>query len=225
MTSREGSHERKRASALMLAAQDAQAGLDPMAYVQAVFNFELNQVDSHIYADVARLISNAMEEGASASTRLSVGQAFWARAREAASPLLTRVGLDSWFGVGEASGIDELSEANHPVRFLESSADLRLSDPGLPPDPTARILDFDPAPVTSEADLSPVGSGSAAPDPSSRAPAPQIESASRLNPTLDGDGAHWAAPTDLPEGPEATPWVDERDRVPVATASGTGGPV
>lgn len=152
-------------------------------------------------------------------------KAFWARAREAASPLLTRVGLDSWFGVGEASGIDELSEANHPVRFLESSADLRLSDPGLPPDPTARILDFDPAPVTSEADLSPVGSGSAAPDPSSRAPAPQIESASRLNPTLDGDGAHWAAPTDLPEGPEATPWVDERDRVPVATASGTGGPV
>ena len=215
----------KRASTLMLAAQDAQAGLDPMAYVQAVLNSELNQVDSHIYADVARLISNAMEEGASASTRLSVGQAFWARAREAASTLLTRVGLDSWFGAGGASGIDELSEANHPVRFLESSADLRLSDPGLPPDPTARNLDFDAAPVTGEADLSPVGSGSAAPVPSSRAPDPQIEAASRLNPTLDGDGAHWAAPTDLPEGSERTPWADERDRVPVATASGPAGPV
>ena len=215
----------KRASALMLAAQDAQVGLDPMAYVQAVLNSELNQVDSHIYADVARLIANAMEEGASASTRLSLGQAFWARAREAASTFLTRVGLDSWSGAGGASQIDELSEANHPVRFLESSADLRHSDPGLPPDSTARLLDFDPAPVTGEAALSTVGSGSAAPVPSSRARDPQIEAASRLNPTLDGDGAHWAAPTGLPEGSETTPWVDARDRVPFATSSGPAGPV
>ena len=209
----------------MLAVQDVQAGLDPMAYVQAVLNSELNQVDSHIYTDVARLIANAMEEGASASTRLSLGQAFWARAREAASTFLTRVGLDSWSGAGGPSQIDELSEANHPVRFLESSADLRLSDPGLPPDPTARLLDFDPAPVAGEADLSPVGSGSAAPGLSSRAPGPQIEAASRLNPTLDGDGAHWTAPTDPPEGVGTTPWVDERDRVPVATVSGPAGPV
>ena len=203
--------ERHRASKLasmyMLAAQDTAQGLDPFAQIQIVLDSGLDKADSAIYAEVASGISTSMAGGSVASIRPMAARSLWARAGEIASSLLGFLRFES-SPTGGTSHVDALSDAHEPIRFLDNPTGPRLADLDPPPSVSTRSLDADTRAVAGETGRTAAGSGSPRVRGTAGVHGPPPGEAAHLNPTLDGDGAHWGEPTTSRENPATAPWAE-----------------
>ena len=197
----------KLAAMYMMAAQDTAQGLDPLDHLRAILDSGLGRADYALYTEAVSQVTASMSAGSLAAARPPAARSLWARAGEIANTFLSFIRLDSRPPGGASPG-DELSQASSQIRFLDNPTGVRLPDPDPPAGAPGHTLEFDTSPVAGEIDFSPAGSDPTGPVPSSGVPDPSPAAASRLNPTLDGDGAHWAHPTTPREGTGTAPWSE-----------------
>ena len=198
----------KLASAYYLAAQDAAQGLDPLVHVQETIDSGLGQADAAVYAEAASGISAAMSGAPVAGVHPVAARSLWARAGEIASGLFAA--LRRWDSrPGNAiSHVDTVPETPGPIRFLDSSPRPRVPDLDPTPGVSTHSLGAAPPPAAGKTGRASAGSGS----PSTLRPtgtrSPPPGETPRLNPTLDGDGAHWKEPTSSSGDLGTGPWTD-----------------
>ena len=195
----------KLASTYLLAAQDTAQGLDPLAHVQEMIDSGLGQEDAVVYAEAASRISAAMSPGSVAAIRPPAARSLWARAGEIASSLLGFLRLDSR-PTGGMSHVEAVSEA--PVQFLDNPTGPRLADPDPPPSVPTRSLDADPRTVAGGTGRSSSGSVPPRARGSTGVRGLPLGESVRLNPTLDGDGAHWKEPATSRENSGTASWAE-----------------
>ena len=214
LTDAEKHEASKLASAYYLAAQDAAQGLDPLVHVQETIDSGFDKADAAVYAEAASGISAAMSGTPVATVRPVASRSLWTRAGEIASGLFAS--LRRWDSrPGNAiSHVDTVPEGPRPVRFLDSPPGPRVPGPEPLKGAPASARGVGPVPAAGGAARSGsgpgpgIGSGGA---PRSSVPAGRpAGAAAHLQPTLDGDGAHWKEPVIPGEDAGTAPWADSR---------------
>ena len=207
LTDAERHEVNKLGTAYTMAAQDAEQGLHPLASIQAIIDSDLNHADSQIYAQAASEISALISPVAPAVVPHRAIRSLWARAGDIASTLLSFVRLDSRPG-SSLSHADDISAVDTPIRFLDSSTDVRPPDPA--PSREVRLSGAGRGPERTPRETGPTTAGHAGVDPAvqPRAPHAPPEAPPGLHPTLDRNGAYWSAPASTTEDSLTRPWPD-----------------
>ena len=207
LTDAERHEANKLGTAYTMAAQDAEQGLHPLASIQAIIDSDLNHADSQIYAQAASEISALISPVAQAAVPNPAVHSLWARAGEIASTLLAFVRLDSRPG-SSLSHADDVSAVDPPIRFLDSSTDVRPPAPS--PSHEVRLPGAGRGPDRTPREAGPTTAGSAAVGPlvQPRVPDPTPEAPPGLHPTRNRNGAYWSAPTSTTEDSLTRLWPD-----------------
>ena len=207
LTDAERHEANKLGTAYAMAAQDAEQGLHPLASIQAIIDSDLNHADSWIYSQAASEISALISPVAPAAVPHRANRSLWARAGDIASTLLSFVRPDSRPG-SSLSHADDVSAVDTPIRFLDSSTDVRPPDPA--PSREVRLPGAGRGPERTPRETGPTTAGHAGVDPAvqPRAPHAPPEAPPGLHPTQDRNGAYWSAPTSTTEDSLTRPWPD-----------------
>ena len=196
----------------MMAAQDTAQGLDPLAHIQVVLDSGLDQADAALYRQVASAITDFRAGPAAIGTAAApVRRSLWTRAGDIASSLLAYVRPASRPGSGLAQA-GAGSAAGSPIRFLDSTADVRVADAAPSLDASVLRPHSGPGPASRGAGPSSVRSAPGGPVLPPRAPGAGTDAASRVQPSLNRDGASWGPPTRAADAGAATSWSDQGPR-------------
>ena len=202
-------HEASKLSSIyMLAAQDVAQGLDPLVHVRNMLDSGLDEADTAVYVQASSEISAALSPGTAASVRPTAARSLWARAGEIASALLAALRRGDPRPGDTMAHVDSVAAVPGPIRFLDSPPGHPSAATDPPPGTPVRSVEVDAGAVAGGTGSSSAGSGSTRARHSVGVRALPSRDGAHLEPTLDGDGAHWKEPAVTREDAAATPWAN-----------------